>query len=98
MALVLCASRKMWPRRRGRNACRSVDNSVGAGLIDPVTALSYRTVPDVQPVPTPGRPLVIPPPPPEDRRPAVVAAAAIISVVALAVGVAFGGKLVRRSP
>jgi membrane-anchored mycosin MYCP len=80
------------------NPARSVDNSVGAGLIDPVTALSYRTVPDVQPAPTPGRPLVIPPPPPEDRRPAVVAAAAIISVVALAVGVAFGGKLVRRSP
>jgi membrane-anchored mycosin MYCP len=80
------------------NPARGVDNSVGAGLIDPVIALSYRTAPNVQPAPTPRPPLVIPAPAPDDRRPAAVAAAAIIGVVVFGLGVAFGGKLVRRRP
>jgi membrane-anchored mycosin MYCP len=78
------------------NPARGVDNSVGAGLIDPVAALSYRTAPDLRPVPLLRRPLAMSPPPPTDRRPAVVAAAAIAAVVVLGLGVAFGGKLTRR--
>lgn len=80
------------------NPARGVDNAVGAGFIDPVAALSYRTAPDVQPALTPTRPLDVPPPVPEDRRPAAVAAAVIIGVIVLGLGVGFGGKLVRRQP
>jgi membrane-anchored mycosin MYCP len=78
------------------NPARGIDNMVGAGLVDPVAALSYRSAPDPQPALTPSRPFDVPPPDPTDRRPAAVAVSAIAAAVLLGLGVTFGGKLARR--
>ncbi|GAA5104346.1 type VII secretion-associated serine protease mycosin [Nocardia iowensis] len=77
---------------------RGIDNVVGAGLVDPLAALSYR----IPPAPPSGlylsTPLAVPEPPRQrDRRPAIVAATVMLTVVLLGLGGVFGGGgLVRR--
>ncbi|MDO3648199.1 type VII secretion-associated serine protease mycosin [Nocardia mangyaensis] len=79
---------------------RGVDNTVGAGLIDPMVALSYRT--------PPGRPeglfqsaplAVAPPARPRDLRPAITATAVIAGAVLLGLAASFGPGFagIRRS-
>ncbi|MBF6175635.1 type VII secretion-associated serine protease mycosin [Nocardia blacklockiae] len=74
---------------------RGVDNLSGAGMLDPLGALSYRTPPKAPEDLYRRATLVLPPPPrPRDLKPLVVAAAIAIGTVLLGVGV--DGVLRRR--
>ncbi|WP_280459269.1 type VII secretion-associated serine protease mycosin [Nocardia carnea] len=71
---------------------RGIDNAVGAGVIDPLRALSYRTPPE----PPAGlfQAQVLELPPPEraaDRKPGLAAAAVIVVAVLLGAGAAYWG-------
>lgn len=72
-----------------------VDNFVGAGFIDPVTALSYRSPPG-RPEQLLQLPLSVPPPKKEDHRPGIVAGAVIFGAVLLGVAVLAGGRIAER--
>jgi membrane-anchored mycosin MYCP len=67
---------------------RGIDNAVGAGIIDPVAALSYRTPPQPPAGLNRGESLVIPNPArPPDRRPTAVAAAVAVAALIVGLGV-----------
>ncbi|MQY23853.1 type VII secretion-associated serine protease mycosin [Nocardia macrotermitis] len=76
---------------------RGIDNSVGAGVIDPLAALSYRTPPQpptglfrwsALPMPKPVRP--------KDYRPAVIASIVVLLAVLLGVGANYAGSALGR--
>ncbi|MEV0297700.1 type VII secretion-associated serine protease mycosin [Nocardia sp. NPDC050710] len=76
---------------------RGIDNAVGAGVIDPLAALSYRTPPEPPAGLFRSAPLVMPDPPrPADRRPAVAATIVIVATVLLGLGTSIGTAVVRR--
>lgn len=77
---------------------RRVDNLVGAGLIDPLAALSYRTPPARPDGLFQSAPLAVPDPGrSRDRWPGVVAIAIILGVVLLGLAVSFGPRGTGRS-
>ncbi|MBY8862762.1 type VII secretion-associated serine protease mycosin [Nocardia sp. CA2R105] len=76
---------------------RGIDNSVGAGVIDPLAALSYRTPPkpptglfrwSALTMPAPARP--------RDYRPAVTASIVVLVAVLLGVGASYANSVVGR--
>ncbi|MGW4843031.1 type VII secretion-associated serine protease mycosin [Nocardia brasiliensis] len=79
---------------------RGVDNAVGAGVIDPVAALSFREPPPLPAALSTARGVALPmpePPQPRDPRPRigaglVVAAALALGVTAVVAGRAFGAE------
>ncbi|WP_280453737.1 type VII secretion-associated serine protease mycosin [Nocardia brasiliensis] len=76
---------------------RGVDNTVGAGVIDPVAALSYRTAPQPPAELTGAGVLMMPKPPRgKDIRPAVAATVVICCAVLLGLGASYGGHRIRR--
>lgn len=76
---------------------RGVDNTVGAGVIDPVAALGYRTPPPAPVGTNRGTPLVMPQPArAPDRRPGTIAAIVMAAAVVLGAGVDLGRRAVRR--
>ncbi|MFE3081461.1 type VII secretion-associated serine protease mycosin [Nocardia tengchongensis] len=76
---------------------RGVDNSVGAGLIDPLTALSYRTAPQPPTGVYRGFPLAIPASPRgRDQRPGLTAAGVIGAALLLGAGVRTAHTVRRR--
>ncbi|WP_280441597.1 type VII secretion-associated serine protease mycosin [Nocardia brasiliensis] len=76
---------------------RGVDNVVGAGMIDPVAALSYRTPPLPAAALTGAGVLMMPESPrPKDIRPAVVATVVILGAVLLGLGMSYGRNMIRR--
>ncbi|NKY59836.1 type VII secretion-associated serine protease mycosin [Nocardia flavorosea] len=71
---------------------RGVDNAVGAGVIDPLRALSYRTPPEPPEGLFQAYVLELPPPDrPADRTPGTVAAIVIVVAVLLGAGAAYRG-------
>ncbi|TLF55300.1 type VII secretion-associated serine protease mycosin [Nocardia cyriacigeorgica] len=76
---------------------RGVDNAVGAGVIDPLAALSYRTPPEPPAGLFRPSPLDMPPPPrAEDMRPAITATVVIVAAVLLGIGASRVGQANRR--
>ncbi|GAB2452709.1 type VII secretion-associated serine protease mycosin [Nocardia tengchongensis] len=76
---------------------RGTDNSIGAGMIDPLAALSFRTPPQSATGPYRAAPLVIPPPArPADGRPGGVAAGVLLCCVLLGSGISVAHKAIRR--
>ncbi|MGY4098696.1 type VII secretion-associated serine protease mycosin [Nocardia sp. R16R-3T] len=76
---------------------RGLDNIVGAGMIDPLAALSYRTAPkppaglyqsSVLPIPAPPRA--------KDARPMITAAAVILAAILLGLGASYANSAGRR--
>ncbi|RDI54530.1 type VII secretion-associated serine protease mycosin [Nocardia mexicana] len=66
---------------------RGIDNAVGAGVIDPAAALSYRTPPQPPVGLFRASELIMPVPDrPRDQRPAIIATAVILAAVVLGVG------------
>ncbi|WP_306355965.1 MULTISPECIES: type VII secretion-associated serine protease mycosin [unclassified Nocardia] len=79
---------------------RGVDNVVGAGLIDPLAALSYRTPPSRPEGLFQSAPLAVKPPErPRDLRPAITATVVIACAVLLGLAAGFGPGFagIRRS-
>ncbi|WP_406231639.1 type VII secretion-associated serine protease mycosin [Nocardia sp. NBC_01009] len=76
---------------------RGIDNVVGAGMIDPMAALSFRTAPK-RPADLFGTsPLAIPAPPrAKDKRPSITATIVILAAVLLGVGASYTGSALRR--
>ncbi|WP_329411964.1 type VII secretion-associated serine protease mycosin [Nocardia vinacea] len=76
---------------------RGIDNIVGAGLIDPVAALSYRTPPRPPTGLYRASALPIPDPPrAKDIRPMATAAAVILGAIVLGLGVGYASSAGRR--
>lgn len=76
---------------------RGIDNTVGAGLIDPVKALSYRTPPEPPDGLFQAAPLELPPPPrPPDEKPGFAAAIVILAAVLIGAGATYGVNARRR--
>ncbi|MET9489873.1 type VII secretion-associated serine protease mycosin [Nocardia sp. NPDC006630] len=77
---------------------RGLDNTIGAGVIDPVAALGYHTPPQPPAGSFGGTPLAMPPAPrPKDWRPGGVAAGIMAAAVLLGCGVDIGRRMLRRS-
>ncbi|WP_040834082.1 type VII secretion-associated serine protease mycosin [Nocardia brevicatena] len=77
---------------------RGIDNTVGAGVIDPTASLSYRTPPKPPEGLFQAAGLEIPPPPrAKDQRPGVMAAIVIAAAVLVGIGASYGGRALRRS-
>ncbi|WP_405136734.1 type VII secretion-associated serine protease mycosin [Nocardia sp. NBC_01388] len=77
---------------------RELDNTIGAGVIDPVAALGYHTPPAPPAGSYGGSPLAMPPQPrPKDWRPGGVAAGIMAAAVLLGSGVDIGRRMLRRS-
>ncbi|WP_330257066.1 type VII secretion-associated serine protease mycosin [Nocardia sp. NBC_00565] len=76
---------------------RGIDNTVGAGMIDPVAALSYRTAPR-PPVGLYRSAVLTMPAPPraKDRRPMITAAAVILAAILLGLGASYANSAGRR--
>ncbi|WP_084478303.1 type VII secretion-associated serine protease mycosin [Nocardia jejuensis] len=76
---------------------RGIDNIVGAGMIDPLTALSYRTPPPAPAGLYGATTLTIPAPPPaKDPRPAITALCVIITALLLAISSTAAYRTLRR--
>lgn len=76
---------------------RGVDDTIGAGVIDPVTALGYQVPPRPPRGVDRSAVLATPAPPrPADRRPDIIAAVVIGVVIALGAGIAGGASMIRR--
>ncbi|MEV6427526.1 type VII secretion-associated serine protease mycosin [Nocardia sp. NPDC051463] len=76
---------------------RGIDNVIGAGIIDPMVALGYRTPPKPPAGLFTSRPLLIPDPPrAKDKRPAVAATIVIFAAVLLGVGATYASSVIRR--
>ncbi|MGA6207819.1 type VII secretion-associated serine protease mycosin [Nocardia testacea] len=76
---------------------RGIDNTVGAGMIDPVAALSYRTPPEPPAGLFQAGPLELPPPTrPADARPGITAAIVIIAAVLIGAATTYGVNSWRR--
>jgi membrane-anchored mycosin MYCP len=76
---------------------RGIDNVIGAGIIDPVVALGYRTAPKPPAGLFSSRPLAIPAPPrAADKKPAVTATVVIFAAVLLGVGATYASSVIRR--
>ncbi|WP_406271816.1 type VII secretion-associated serine protease mycosin [Nocardia sp. NBC_00881] len=76
---------------------RGIDNAVGAGMIDPLAALSYRTPPQRPAGLFRSSELAMPAPPrAKDLRPAVTATAVIVVAVLLGLGGTRGNAGIRR--
>ncbi|UGT63336.1 type VII secretion-associated serine protease mycosin [Nocardia asteroides] len=76
---------------------RGIDNAVGAGLIDPVAALGYRSPPRPPAGLFRGTPFTMPVPPRgADPVPAVAATVVVLGAVLLGIGGAAGASAVRR--
>ncbi|GAB2559153.1 type VII secretion-associated serine protease mycosin [Nocardia heshunensis] len=76
---------------------RGVNNIVGAGLVDPLAALSFRAPPQSPSGPYRAIPLVMPAPPrPADGRPGAVAAGILLISTLLGAGIIFGHNVIRR--
>ncbi|MFE7801073.1 type VII secretion-associated serine protease mycosin [Nocardia sp. NPDC057440] len=76
---------------------RGIDNVIGAGIIDPMVALGYRTAPKVPAGLFMSRPLSIPAPPrAKDTKPAVTATVVILAAVLLGVGGTYASSVSRR--
>lgn len=77
---------------------RGIDNAVGAGVIDPLAALSYRTPPEAPEGLFQAGDLEIPPPPrARDQRPGIMAAIVIAAAVLVGIGATYGAGALRRS-
>lgn len=77
---------------------RGIDNSVGAGVIDPLAALSYRTPPETPDGLFQTADLEIPPPPrAKDQRPGIMAGIVIAAAVLVGIGASYGAGALRRS-
>ncbi|WP_069159730.1 type VII secretion-associated serine protease mycosin [Nocardia altamirensis] len=76
---------------------RGIDNVVGAGVIDPVAALGYRTPPQ-PPAGLAGAGVLTMPEPPraKDIRPPLTATVVICSAVLLGLGASYGSAVLRR--
>ncbi|MFE9327736.1 type VII secretion-associated serine protease mycosin [Nocardia sp. NPDC052278] len=76
---------------------RGIDNFIGAGVIDPLTALSYRTAPKPPIGLYRSSVLVLPDPPrAKDRRPPFAAAVVIVAALLLGLGATYANSAVRR--
>ncbi|OXR40847.1 Subtilisin BL [Nocardia cerradoensis] len=76
---------------------RGIDNSVGAGMIDPLAALSLRTAPRQPAGLFRSTELIVPPPPrAADRRPAIVAGIVILAAIVAGVGASYAGTVLGR--
>ncbi|WP_459549695.1 type VII secretion-associated serine protease mycosin [Nocardia sp. X0981] len=76
---------------------RGIDNMVGAGVIDPIRALSYRTPPDPPDGLFQAAPLELPPPPrPPDGKPGITAGIVIVASVLIGAGATYGVNVRRR--
>ncbi|MGI5220910.1 type VII secretion-associated serine protease mycosin [Nocardia sp. CA-290969] len=76
---------------------RGIDNTVGAGLIDPVAALSFRTPPEPPEGLFQAAPLELPPPPrAPDGKPGITAAIVIVAAVLIGAGATYGVSARRR--
>ncbi|MEV0110511.1 type VII secretion-associated serine protease mycosin [Nocardia sp. NPDC050799] len=76
---------------------RGIDNEVGAGFIDPVAALSYRTPPEPPEGLFQAGDLELPPPPrPPDAKPGITAAIVIIAAVLIGAATTYGVNSWRR--
>ncbi|NNH73227.1 type VII secretion-associated serine protease mycosin [Nocardia uniformis] len=76
---------------------RGVDNMIGAGMIDPLVALSYRAPPARPAGLYLSAPLTVPPSArPADRRPAIIAVIVLIGAVLLGAAVSFSPGLARK--
>ncbi|WP_328391730.1 type VII secretion-associated serine protease mycosin [Nocardia sp. NBC_00416] len=76
---------------------RGIDNTVGAGLIDPLEALSYRTPPEPPEGLFQAAGLELPEPPrPPDGKPGLTAAIVIVAAVLVGAGVTYGVNARRR--
>ncbi len=75
---------------------RGVDDSVGAGLIDPAAALGYATAPKPPTQLYRTSALTVPRPRPVDHRPAIVATCVMFAVVVLGVGATGVDAMLRR--
>ncbi|WP_327147995.1 type VII secretion-associated serine protease mycosin [Nocardia sp. NBC_01329] len=77
---------------------RGIDNAVGAGVVDPLRALSYRTPPEPPTGLFQARILDLPPAGrAEDRLPGLAAAIIIVVAVLLGAGVSYWGRAQRRA-
>ncbi|WP_228002897.1 type VII secretion-associated serine protease mycosin [Nocardia australiensis] len=76
---------------------RGIDNTVGAGVIDPLVALGYRTPPKPPAGLFGSAPLAIPSPPrAKDARPAITATVVIVAAAVLGVAVTYANSASRR--
>ncbi|MEU1544966.1 type VII secretion-associated serine protease mycosin [Nocardia sp. NPDC005745] len=76
---------------------RGIDNVVGAGMIDPLAALSYRTPPQQPTGLFRSAELPVPPPPrPKDLRPAITATVVILAAVLLGLVGSHMNSVMRR--
>ncbi|MGW5388337.1 type VII secretion-associated serine protease mycosin [Nocardia sp. NPDC003963] len=76
---------------------RGIDNTVGAGVIDPVAALSYRTPPQPPEGLFQRADLEVPPPPRSpDAKPGVIAAIVIVAAVLIGAAATYGVNSRRR--
>ncbi|MEV6341007.1 type VII secretion-associated serine protease mycosin [Nocardia vinacea] len=76
---------------------RGIDNAVGAGVIDPLAALSFRTPPEPPAGLFRSSALVMPDPPrARDRRPAIVATIIIAAAVIFGLGAGYANKMTGR--
>jgi len=76
---------------------RGIDNVIGAGVIDPLAALSYRTAPKPPVGLFRSSVLEMPKPPrAKDRRPSVTAAIVIAAAILLGLGATYANSAVRR--
>lgn len=76
---------------------RGIDNTVGAGMIDPIAALSYRTPPEPPEGLFQAAGLELPPPPrPPDGRPGITAAIVIGAAVLIGATATYGVNSRRR--
>lgn len=79
------------------NSARAPSDVVGAGLIDPVAALTWELAPVADPAATPAKKVPVPPAPqPEDPAPRIVAFAGTALLAGLVVAVATGAAAAAR--
>ncbi|MFD0364571.1 type VII secretion-associated serine protease mycosin [Nocardia sp. GCM10030253] len=76
---------------------RGIDNTVGAGMIDPLAALSFRTAPK-RPAELFGTSVLTMPAPPraKDARPSIIATIVILAAVLLGAGASYTNSVLRR--
>lgn len=79
------------------NSARAPSGLVGAGIVDPVAALTWELTPAVDPAVSPAKKITPPPPPPpEDPAPRIVAFAGTALLAGLVAAVAVGAAAAAR--
>jgi membrane-anchored mycosin MYCP len=79
------------------NSARAPSGLVGAGIVDPVAALTWELTPAVDPAVSPAKKISPPPPPPpEDPAPRIVAFAGTALLAGLVAAVAVGAAAAAR--